>query len=73
MIQTPTQNIFRTFWTCTYVIGMSLGCLLDGTVIAYSSPALPSLFKKELDKRHGLKKFKQLLRRKLTTDGQSNF
>jgi len=27
------------------VAGMSLGCLLDGTVIAYSSPALPSLFK----------------------------
>jgi len=25
------------------VAGMSLGCVLDGTVIAYSSPALPSL------------------------------
>ena len=27
------------------VAGMSLGCVLDGTVIAYSSPALPSLSK----------------------------
>jgi hypothetical protein len=27
------------------VAGMSFGCVLDGTVIAYSSPALPSLFK----------------------------
>ena len=29
------------------VAGMSFGCVLDGTVIAYSSPALPSLFKPE--------------------------
>ena len=27
------------------VAGMSFGCVLDGTVIAYSSPALPSLWK----------------------------
>jgi len=26
------------------VAGMSLGCVLDGTVLAYSSPALPSMF-----------------------------
>ena len=28
------------------VAGMSVGCILDGTVLAYSSPALPSLVKK---------------------------
>ena len=28
------------------VAGMAVGCILDGTVLAYSSPALPSLVKK---------------------------
>ena len=28
------------------VSGMSVGCLLDGIVIAYSSPAIPSLLEK---------------------------
>ena len=47
------RKVFRSFTlisktgsgSATLVAGMSIGCILDGTVLAYSSPALPSLIK----------------------------